>query len=190
MLNRLYANWVYGGVLAGALLLALTPLLTQGWPLPLVCTFLCLPAYMFHQYEEHEDDRFRSYVNNLLGPGRRGLTVRDVFVINIFGIWVVFAVVLWLAVRVHTGFGLIAIYGLLVNAAVHIVVAIAKRGYNPGVATSLLLFLPLGGYGWWAFHQGAEGYLAVGYFYDALALGLTIALHLVIVAWGTRQVYR
>jgi hypothetical protein len=90
---------------------------------------------------------------------------------------------LWLAVRVHAGFGLIAIYGLLVNAAVHIVVAMVRRSYNPGVATSLLLFLPLGGYGWWVFHQGAFDYL-----YDALALGLTIALHLVIVAWGTRQV--
>jgi hypothetical protein len=186
MLNRLYANWVYGGVLAGLLLLALSPLLTRGWPPALVCTFLCLPAYMFHQYEEHENDRFRGYVNKLLGPGRRGLTLRDVFVINIFGIWVAFAVVLWLAVRVHPGFGLIAIYGLLVNAVVHIVAAIVKRSYNPGVATSVLLFLPLGGYGWWLFHPGAGGYFAVDTFYDAFGLGATIALHVVIVAWGTR----
>jgi hypothetical protein len=82
---------------------------------------------------------------------------------------------------VHPGFGLIAIYGLLVNAVVHIVAAIVKRSYNPGVATSVLLFLPLGGYGWWLFHPGAGDI-----FYDAFGLGATIALHVVIVAWGTR----
>jgi hypothetical protein len=42
MLVRLIANWVYGGFLAGLLLLLLTPVLVHSWPVSLVTTFLCL----------------------------------------------------------------------------------------------------------------------------------------------------
>jgi fatty acid desaturase len=52
MFARLIANWVYGGFLAGLLLLLLTPVLVHSWPASLVTTFLCLPVYMVHQYEE------------------------------------------------------------------------------------------------------------------------------------------
>jgi hypothetical protein len=52
MIQRLVANWVYGGVLAGVLLLVLSPLLIGSWSTALALTFLHLPAYMLHQYEE------------------------------------------------------------------------------------------------------------------------------------------
>jgi hypothetical protein len=72
MFARLIANWVYGGFLAGLLLLLLTPVLVHSWAAPLVATFLCLPVYMVHQYEEHDKDRFRLFVNQkrarCLGP--------------------------------------------------------------------------------------------------------------------------
>lgn len=42
MFGWLIANWVYGGFLAGLLLLLLTPVLVHSWPAPLVATFLCL----------------------------------------------------------------------------------------------------------------------------------------------------
>jgi hypothetical protein len=54
---------VYGRVLAAILMLALSPLLPAGWPLPLADPFLLLPAYMVHQYEEHDRDRFRLFFN-------------------------------------------------------------------------------------------------------------------------------
>jgi len=63
MLQRLISSWVYGGVLAAILMLALSPLLPAGWPLPLADPFLLLPAYMVHQYEEHDRDRFRLFFN-------------------------------------------------------------------------------------------------------------------------------
>ena len=63
MFARLIANWVYGGFLAGLLLLLLTPVLVHSWPVSLVTTLLCLPLYMIHQYEEHDNDRFRLFVN-------------------------------------------------------------------------------------------------------------------------------
>ncbi len=54
MFARLIANWVYGGFLAGLLLLLLTPVLVHSWPVSLVTTFLCLPVYMVHQYEDSQ----------------------------------------------------------------------------------------------------------------------------------------
>ena len=144
MLNRLLANWVYGGFLAGLLMLFLTPVLARGWPPALLFAFLCLPVYMIHQFEEHDDDRFRTFVNRILGDGREVLTPRAVFVTNIFGVWVVLGIAFVLAARVNLGYGLIAAYLLLLNAVIHIAQAIAARTYNPGLITAFVMFLPAG----------------------------------------------
>lgn len=87
MLNRLIANWVYGGFLAGILLLLLAPVIVRSWPPALVATFLCLPAYMVHQYEEHDNDRFRQALNRLIGHGQEVMSPGAVFVINVPGVW-------------------------------------------------------------------------------------------------------
>lgn len=146
MLNRLISYWVYGGFLAALLILCLTPVLARGWPLALLATFLCLPAYMIHQYEEHDNDRFRAFVNRILGRGREVLTPLAVFITNIIGVWAVLGAAFWLAASVDLGYGLIAAYLPLLNAVIHIVQAIAGRSYNPGLVTAIIFFLPAGGY--------------------------------------------
>lgn len=142
-LQRLYAHWVYGGALAGLLLLALAPLCTEGWPGAMVLVFLALPAYMLHQYEEHADDRFRRFVGDLAG-NPEALSLGDVFWINIVGVWAVLAGVLWLALRVDAGWGLAAGWLVLINAAAHLGQGLALRRYNPGLGTAIALFVPLG----------------------------------------------
>jgi hypothetical protein len=144
MFNRLVANWVYGGFLCGILILLITPILARGWPPALLATFLCLPAYMLHQYEEHDDDRFRRFVNSNFGKGREILSLPAVFLINVPGVWGVVAVAFWLGALLNPGFGLIAAYLLLLNAAIHVVSAVFLRGYNPGLVTGVLFFVPLG----------------------------------------------
>ncbi len=47
MIGRLVDNWVYGGVLAGVLLLLLAPMLTQSWSTALTATFLFIPLGAF-----------------------------------------------------------------------------------------------------------------------------------------------
>ena len=143
-LGRLQANWVYGGFLAGLILLALTPLLLGGWDRAAVLAFLALPVYMLHQYEEHDDDRFHRFVVAHLGHGRDVLPTPAIFLINIVGVWAVMVAVLWLARRVDPGFGVVAGYLLLVNAVVHVIAAAALRGYNPGLVTGVAVFVPLG----------------------------------------------
>jgi hypothetical protein len=130
MFNRLVVNWVYGGFLAGLLILLITPILARGWPTPLLATFLCLPAYMLHQYEEHDNDRFRRFVNSNFGKGREILSLLAVLLINVPGVWGVIAVAFWLAALFNPGFGLIAAYLLLLNAAIHILSAALLRGYR------------------------------------------------------------
>ncbi len=150
MLQRLYANWVYGGVLAGVMLFALTPLLAVHWSWLELFVFLALPIYMLHQYEEHDDDRFRSYVNSTLANGRVGLSLADVFVINIGAVWALLTGVLWLVHRADGGWATVAAYLLLINGTSHIISAFAMRAYNPGLVTAVAAFLPLGGTLLWA----------------------------------------
>ena len=47
----------------------------------------------------------------------------------------------WLAATVDLGFGLIGIYGVLVNGVVHVVAAAVSRRYNPGLVRGTAWFL-------------------------------------------------
>jgi len=145
MMERLISYWVYGGVLAGILLLLLAPLLLAHWSIPLIATFLHLPAYMIHQYEEHDQDRFRLFFNETIGRGHDVLSPLAVFITNVPGVWGVITLSLYGAIQLNPGWALISVYLVLVNAFVHIVHAAVFRRYNPGLGTALIIFLPLGG---------------------------------------------
>jgi hypothetical protein len=112
---------------------------------------------MLHQYEEHDNDRFRRFVNSNFGKGREILSPLAVFLINVPGVWGVIAVAFWLAALLNPGFGLIAAYLLLLNAVIHIVSATFLRGYNPGLATAVLFFVPLGAWCAIAIQQSGFG---------------------------------
>ena len=184
MLHRLINNWVYSRDLAGVLLLLLAPILVSDWPLVLIATFLHLPAYMLHQLEEHDDDRFRHFVNATIGKGRDVLSPTAVFIINVPGVWGVAALSLYLATKVNCGFALIVVYLVVVNAVFHIVPAVILRIYNPGLVSAVLLFIPLGAGSLWLVQQAGGGTLA----YHALGLLAAVAIHAAILVHVRRQV--
>ncbi len=140
-------NWMYAGVIAGLFLFAVLPLFADAWSLPLLLVFIQLPLYMLHQVEEHAGDRFRTFVNTRIARVPDALTTEAVVVINVPLVWGVDLVALYLARFVDLGLGLIAIYLTVVNALVHILTAVRFRGYNPGLATAIVLFLPFGVWG-------------------------------------------
>ncbi len=177
MLLRLMSNWVYGGFLASFLILALIALAARDMPAALALVALQLPVYMIHQYEEHDDDRFRRFFNDLIGNGRELLTTPAVFIINIGGVWAIYLAAIVLAATVDLGFGLVAIYGTLVNALVHLGAAAAKRGYNPGLGTAIILFLPAGITGLWLVSSAG-----VGLGWHALGLAIATGVHGAIIA--------
>jgi hypothetical protein len=181
-LERLQKNWVYGGFLAGFMLLALTPLLLGGWDGAATLAFLALPVYMLHQYEEHDDDRFHRFVVEHLGHGRDVLPTPAIFLINIVGVWVLMVVVLWLARVANPGFGVVAGYLLLVNAFVHVVAGVALRGYNPGLATGVVFFVPLG--------VAILASSPAGFGFHLFGLALVVGLHVAIVVNARRKLGR
>lgn len=186
MWQRLCANWVYGGFLSAFLLLGLTPLFSRGWSAALLLVFLQLPVYMLHQYEEHDHDRFRRMVNQLLAGGREALTSAAVFVINVPGVWGVNLVSILLAASCGIGWGLIGVYLTLVNGLLHIVQGMVRRAYNPGLVTSVFLFLPLSILALVliaATHQATAIQQAVG-------LGAALLIHVLIIAYIKMRVRR
>ena len=179
MIGRLCAHWVYGGFLAGLMLFALTPLFAAGWSADFTLVFIQLPLYMLHQYEEHDADRFRIYVNRTVGDGAEALTPAAVFVINIVGVWAVVVATLYLARYVDIGLGLIAVYLSIVNALAHIAGALVTRRYNPGLVTAAVLFLPVGGYTLWAFHKTGAASTAD----HLIAIGASVIIHALIITY-------
>lgn len=142
--DRVKRDWVYGGSLAGLLLLGLAPVLTAGWERAAALAYLALPVYMLHQFEEHDADRFRRFVNAVIGRGREVLTIGAVFWINFLGVWLLLGAGIWLARMVGPGWAALAGWLLVVNGLLHLAQGIALRRYNPGLVTGVAFFLPLG----------------------------------------------
>jgi hypothetical protein len=111
-----FANWMYAGAVAAFFLLALVPLLAGAISMALLATYLHLPVYMGHQVEEHASDRFRTFANKWLGHGKDVLPTPFVVFVNVPGVWGVTLASLYLAAFADIGFGLIAVYLVLVNA--------------------------------------------------------------------------
>jgi hypothetical protein len=152
-------QWPAAALFAGLFLLAIFPVYAAAAGLAGALVFIQLPIYMLHQWEEHAGDRFRLYVNRVVGAGLPVLTPRAAFWINSLGVWGVDLVAVYLAWLIAPSAGLVAGYMALVNAAAHIVQAVARREYNPGLVTAVLLFLPAGGWCVWEVGAGVGSHL-------------------------------
>ena len=143
-------QWPAACLFAGCVLLMVTPVWAYAAGTALALVALQLPIYMIHEFEEHTGDRFRLYMNRVIGGGREVLTPGPTFWINAVGVWGLELVALYLAAFVDLSLGLVAFYLPLVNAATHIREAAVRREYNPGLCTAIILFLPLAGWGLYA----------------------------------------
>ena len=136
-------------------------------------TFLCLPLYMVHQYEEHDGDRFRHHFNRTIGQGREVLSPLVVFLANVPGVWGVIG----LSLR-HYGVQDIdqrddrnfVVAGPTSDSQTEVTL-----GYGRGLGS----FLSLGG-ALRARHQSLAGYSASGFGVD---LGITGQPWLAVHAW-------
>jgi len=133
--------WVVGAGFMAAALIATAPVLMLSLPVFLI--FLHSPVYMAHQVEEHTHDRFRRFVNENVFAGRDALSVAAVLVINLPFVWGVNLLALYAAFAWGPAWGLVAPYVMLVNALAHLATSARLRKYNPGLITSVMLFLPL-----------------------------------------------
>ena len=112
------------------------------------------------------------------------LTPIATFWINSLLVWLLDLVALYLAVFVDLSLGLIAIYLPMLNAFGHIVPALVKRKYNPGLLTSVFLFLPVGVLSTYLVSRAAGCTLQD----HLLALGVAIVGHGLIIAHVRRRI--
>lgn len=124
---------------------------------PLFMSVALLVIYVAHQFEEHWIDllgneyAFYEYINSsiraLIGPGGDSvepLTPMSIYMINTSLVWLV-GVLAILRARRHM-FPVLALTSItLVNGMTHIVASLATLSYNPGLLTSIALFLPVSG---------------------------------------------
>jgi hypothetical protein len=104
-----------------------------------------LVIYMLHQIEEHLwPGGFRQFTNAHVfksGKDNWPVSVAGVALVNIGYVWLpVGLAVLYPGVLRWVGLGWIGL--TLINALIHIVNTIKLRIYNPGLVTSIILFLP------------------------------------------------
>jgi hypothetical protein len=171
--------WVQGALIMGLALLALAPPLAPAWWPFALLIYLHSPIYMLHQVEEHTGDRFRTFVNQRVFGGIEALTTDAVLWINLPGVWGVNLLALYLAVFAAPGDALVAPYLMLVNAIAHIGSTVRVRGYNPGLATAVILFLPL----------SLVTLLAIpaSLAQHAIGLGVSVAFHLAMIIGAARR---
>lgn len=171
-------QWPYAGAVAALPLLVVFPILWSAEGLALALVFLQLPLYMLHQLEEHAGERYRLYVDGLLGGGREVLGRTMIFWVNALAVWALFLLVLLLAQYVDLGLGLIAIYVAGFNALTHLASAAATRGYGPGLWSAIALLLP--GAAWGAYEVNRVA--GPGLWVELLAVAVAVGLHAALIA--------
>lgn len=171
-------QWPMAALFAGLLLFAMAPIWGVVAGSAIALMWLQLPIYMVHQFEEHYGDRFRLYVNRNVAHCD-ALTPEGAFWINSLGVWGIDLAMLYLAAFVDPALALAAFYLPLVNGIAHIRETAARRRYNPGLWTSIVLFLPVAGYGLYRVSQETAATLAD----HALGLGVSLAVHAAIIGY-------
>lgn len=177
-------QWPSAALFAAVFLLIFLPPFVWNSGAAMALVAVQLPIYMLHQAEEHLGDRFRCYTNERIGGGREALTPGVTFWINSLGVWLVDIVALYSAWLISPSAGLVAAYLALLNGAAHIIQGMVLREYNPGLVTSVALFLPVGGSCVWVVGMKEGPALHVLGFLAALGV------HAVIVAHVSRRLAR
>lgn len=188
VMDWLVGEWQWPGacLFAAAVLLLVTPVWLSVAGAALALVWLQLPLYMVHEFEEHIGDRFRKYMNQNVAGGCEALTPAATFWINAIGVWGLELAAIYLAVFVDLSFGLVAFYLPIVNALTHIREAIARREYNPGLCTSLVLFLPIGG--WGLYRVSVES--GATWVDQLVSAAIAIAVHVAIIVYIVVRIKR
>jgi len=176
-------NWAKASLPMAIILFLISPFVYMGIGLAAFLVFLTLPFYMLHQYEEHAGGQFKAFVTKTMGRGQEILTDRDIFRVNVLFVWLGTLVVLYLCVYANIVWGLLSGYLVVFNGLVHIITGIRLRRYNPGLWTSVFVFLPLGVYIIYIINKES----GAGWLYNVIFLVVTILLHAMILVNARRQ---
>ena len=176
-------NWSRMALPFAVLALVSLPIFLGGGNLPMLLLYTLLPVYMIHQYEEHAHGRFVEFFNATIGRGHEVLTKVSAFWINVLEVWVLFIVTFYLARYVALGFAFIPVWLTVFNGLTHVIASVSLRRYNPGLYTSLALFLPWGLFLLVYF----SGVVATDLLFNVVGLLAAVIGHALIVIYALRR---
>jgi len=147
----LHTHWQYGTPFLA--IYTTFFLLVFVYPLgaPLFLIWACLPVYFVHQCEEYlwpggfmEALSAKFAGTPGAGPAVPVLSPREVYWINVGIVWVLFPASAVAAMTSGPAWGLWVPCFTVINGLSHIAAGIKDRRYNPGLAASLFLNIPVG----------------------------------------------
>ncbi len=180
MMKWLYKNWAKLCIILSIIVIIITLLYVKTNNIILFLIWIQIPIYLLHQFEEHSwPGGFKRFVNKEIFNVEKGeypLNDRIIFWINVPIIWILMPIFAALSFY-NLFFGLwIPIFAVF-NSLTHVIGAIVKRKYNPGLFVSVVLGIPVAIYTLWLFYTLINIPLIV----TLLSILVVLLLHLAII---------
>jgi len=189
MTNWIYKNWAKICIILSVVVTLIIFLVVKTSDVLLFLIWIQIPIYLLHQFEEHSwPGGFKKFFNKEIfhvEDGEYPLNDTNIFWINVPIIWILMPIFAALS-YVNLFFGLWIPYFAVFNSLTHVVAAIIKRKYNPGLFVSLILGIPVATYTLWLFYTLMNIPLII----TILSLLSVLLLHLAIVITAIRRFKR
>jgi hypothetical protein len=176
----LYKNWAKLCLILSVITTLVIFLVVKTNDIVLFLIFIQIPVYLLHQFEEHAwPGGFKNYVNKQIfkvSDTDYPLNDISVFWVNIPIIWILMPLFSCLS-YINLFFGLWIPYFAVINSLTHVVAAVVKREYNPGLVVSLVLGIPVGLYTLWIFYALVD----VPLLFTFLSILAAVLMHLILI---------
>lgn len=178
MNNWLYNNWAKLSLFLAVIATVLIYIFIKPDNFLLFLIWMQLSIYLLHQFEEHNWNGFKNYVNRTVFKVREGdfpLNDKIIFWVNIPIVWILIPIFSGLS-SANIMFGLWIPYFAVFNSLSHVIVSMRNREYNPGLLVSLILGIPAGIYTLIIFYS----YIQVPILISALSIFFAVLLHIIV----------
>ena len=186
MNNWLYKNWAKLCIILSIILAIIILLVVKTNNILLFLIWIQIPIYLLHQFEEHSwPGGFKNFVNKEIfnvEVGEYPLNDINIFWINVPIIWVLMPIFASLS-YVNLFFGLWIPYFAVFNSLTHVIGAVVKHKYNPGLFVSVVLGIPVAIYTLWLFYNLVNVPLII----TLLSILAVLLLHIAIIVPAVRR---
>lgn len=178
MIDWLYNNWAKLSIFLAIIITILIYIFIKPYNFLLFLIWIQLPVYLLHQFEEHNWNGFKNYINRNVFKVEEGdfpLNDKIIFWVNIPIVWILIPVFLVLS-SLNIMFGLWIPYFAIFNSLTHVIVSVRNREYNPGLIVSLILGIPVGIYALIILYS----YIQIPVLISVISIFFAILLHLIV----------
>ena len=178
MVNWLYNNWAKLSGLLAIIVTVLIYIFIKPDNFLLFLIWIQIPIYLLHQFEEHNWNGFKNYVNrNVFKVKENDFPLNDkiIFWVNIPIIWILMPISSGLS-YLNITFGLWIPYFAVFNSLTHVIVSVWNQERNPGLLVGLILGIPVGIYTLILFYS----YIQIPVLISALSIFFAILLHIIV----------